>query len=132
MPNQKAPAVYVISNRYHGVLYIGVTSDLWQRIWEHKNHRFDGFSKKYGLGLLVWYEAHPTFPSAIHREKRLKKWKRDWKLQLVDEFNPSWHDLHDRIDLDARIVEEFATRKVWPDESGGPLEAGHDEQVRRK
>ena len=65
-------------------------------------------------------------PSAIHREKRLKKWTRVWKLQLVDEFNPSWHDLHDQIDLDARMVEEFATRKVWRDEKGGPREAGHD------
>ena len=68
-------------------------------------------------------------PSAIHREKRLKKWARDWKLQLVDEFNPSWRDLHEEIDLDTRTVEEFATRKVWRDDSdkqGGPREAGHD------
>ena len=64
--------------------------------------------------------------SAIHREKRLKKWTRDWKLELVDEFNPSWRDLHDEIDLDARVVEEFATRKVWRDQQDGPLEAGHD------
>ena len=64
--------------------------------------------------------------SAIHREKRLKKWTRDWKLELVDEFNPSWRDLHDEIDLDARVVEEFATRKVWRDQHDGPLEAGHD------
>ena len=129
MKEEKRPSVYIITNRFHGVLYIGVTSDLWQRIWEHKNGRFDGFSKKYGLGLLVWYEGHHSMPSAIHREKRLKKWARDWKLQLVDEFNPSWRDLHEEIDLDTRTVEEFATRKVWRDGSDkqdGPREAGHD------
>ena len=123
----KRPSVYIISNKFQGVLYTGVTSDLWQRIWQHKNGHFNGFSKKYGLGVLVWYEGHHSMSSAIHREKRLKKWTRDWKLQLVDEFNPSWRDLHEEIDLDSRTVEEFATRKVWRD---GPLEAGHD-QVER-
>ena len=125
MQETKRPAVYIISNKFQGVLYIGVTSNLWQRIWEHKNGRFEGFSKKYGLGVLVWYEGHHSMASAIHREKRLKKWTRDWKLELVDEFNPSWCDLHEEIDLDRRTVEEFATRKVWR-EPGGPLEAGHD------
>jgi putative endonuclease len=112
MSDDKQPAVYIISNKRHGVLYIGVTSGLWQRIWDHKNGRFEGFSKKYGLGRLVWYEHHPTMPSAIHRETRLKKWKPEWKLNLVDGFNPPWLDLHEAIDSDLNVVEEFATRKV--------------------
>jgi putative endonuclease len=113
MQYEKQPAVYIITNRMGGVLYIGVTSDLWQRIWDHKNGRFDGFSKKYGLTQLVWYENHPTMASAIHREKRLKKWSRAWKLDLINAFNQDWRDLHDDIDTSLNSVDEFATRKIW-------------------
>jgi putative endonuclease len=114
MHDEKHPAVYIITNKRNGTLYIGVTSALWTRICDHKNGTFDGFSKKYGLGALVWYEHHPSMPSAIHRETRLKKWKRDWKLGLINSFNPDWRDLHEDIDSNINFVEEYATRKVLP------------------
>jgi putative endonuclease len=110
--DEKQPAVYVISNKRYGTLYTGVTSALWLRICDHKNGVFGGFSKKYGLGNLVWYEHHPTMPSAIHRETRLKKWQRTWKLNLINSFNPDWRDLHDEIDSTINFVEEFTSRKV--------------------
>ena len=115
MREEKQPAVYLLTNHRNGVLYVGVTSALWYRICDHKNGTFEGFSKEYELGMLVWYEHHPTMPSAIHREKRLKKWKREWKLDLIDTFNPEWRDLHEEIDSNINLVEEFATRKVWPE-----------------
>jgi putative endonuclease len=74
-----------------------VTSDLIKRIWEHKNGVVDGFSKRYGVQNLVWYELHATMESAITREKRLKDWKRAWKLELIENMNPNWQDLYDTI-----------------------------------
>ena len=114
MSEEKHPTVYIISNKRYGALYVGVTSQLWSRICDHKNGTFDGFSRKYGLGMLVWYEHHPTMLSAIHREKRLKKWNRSWKINLINSFNSDWKDLHDEIDSNVNFVEEFATRKVAP------------------
>jgi putative endonuclease len=115
MYEEKQPAVYIIANKQNGTIYVGVTSSLWNRICDHKNGTFEGFSNKYGLGMLVWYEHHPTMPSAIHREKRLKKWKHDWKVNLINGFNADWRDLHDEIDSNVNRVEEFATRKVFRD-----------------
>lgn len=94
------------------MIYVGVTSNLWNRIADHKNGSFDSFSKEHGLNTLVWYEHHPTMPSAIHREKRLKKWRRSWKLNLINSFNPDWRDLHDEIDANVNLVAEFASRKL--------------------
>jgi len=113
MRDEKKPAVYVLANKRNGTLYIGVTSALWSRICDHKNSTFEGFSSRYGTCMLVWYEHHHSMPSAIHREKRLKKWKREWKLKLIESFNPDWLDLHDLIDGNFNLVEEFATRKVF-------------------
>ncbi len=78
-------------------MYIGVTSDLAARIWQHKNDLVEGFSKKYEVHLLVYYELHETMLEAIKREKQLKKWNRDWKLELIEEFNENWADLHNQI-----------------------------------
>jgi len=89
----KQPCVYMLTNRRDGVLYIGVTSDLPRRVWEHKNHFVEGFSKKYNTDCLVWYELHDTMETAIAREKALKKWKREWKIALIEEMNPDWSDL---------------------------------------
>jgi len=89
----KQPCVYMLTNRRDGVLYIGVTSDLPRRVWEHKNHFVEGFSKKYNTDRLVWYELHDTMETAIAREKALKKWKREWKIALIEEMNPDWSDL---------------------------------------
>ena len=86
-----------MTNKRNGTLYIGVTSDLIKRVWEHKNSLAGGFTKRYGLHHLIWYELHETMESAILREKRLKNWKRDWKLKLVEETNPDWRDLYETI-----------------------------------
>jgi len=79
------------------VLYIGVTSDLIARIWQHKNNVVEGFTKKYGVHFLVWYEPHENMESAILREKALKKWQRAWKLRLIEESNPEWKDLYEQL-----------------------------------
>ena len=78
-------------------MYVGVTSDLIKRVYEHKNKLVDGFTKKYNVDNLVWYEIHETAETAITREKKIKKWKRDWKLQLIEENNPDWKDLYEII-----------------------------------
>ena len=93
----KQPAVYILASQRNGTLYIGVTSDLVQRVWQHKNDVVEGFTKEYGVYLLVWYELHEDMESAIIREKRLKKWNRAWKLRLIEEMNPDWNDLYDSI-----------------------------------
>ncbi|HHL3634110.1 GIY-YIG nuclease family protein [Neisseria polysaccharea] len=87
------PAVYILANQRNGTLYIGVTSDLVQHIYQHREHLIEGFTSRYNVTMLVWYELHPTMESAITREKQLKKWNRAWKLQLIEENNVSWRDL---------------------------------------
>ena len=94
---EKQPAVYILASKRNGTLYIGVTSDLVKRIWQHNNNLADGFTKQYQVHLLVWYELHHTMASAITREKRLKNWKRKWKLNLIEAKNPDWRDLYDDI-----------------------------------
>jgi putative endonuclease len=86
--------VYIITNKKDGVLYIGVTSDLVKRIYEHKNGIFDGFSKKYNLDTLVYFEVYEGVHEAITREKQVKEWNRDWKVKLIEENNPDWNDLY--------------------------------------
>ena len=91
------PAVYILASKRNGTLYIGVTSDLVKRIWEHKNNVVEGFTKRYGIHTLVWYEPHESMQSAIEREKKLKEWKRAWKLELIEKENPDWQDLYTTI-----------------------------------
>jgi putative endonuclease len=93
----KHPAVYILASKRNGTLYIGVTSDLVQRTWQHREHLADGFTRQYGVHRLVWFEQHATMESAITREKRLKKWDRAWKLRLIEETNPEWVDLWPQI-----------------------------------
>ena len=93
----KQPAVYILANGRNGTLYIGVTSDLILRVWQHREHLADGFAKKFGVARLVWWEQHVTMESAIVREKQLKKWNRSWKIRLIEDGNPYWHDLWDQI-----------------------------------
>ena len=87
----------MLANRCLGVLYLGVTSDLPGRIWQHKNRTIPGFTCRYNLDRLVWYEAHVDISEAIKREKRLKKWNRGWKIKLIEARNPAWMDLFDEI-----------------------------------
>ena len=91
MPKQ--PAVYILASNRKGTLYIGVTSNLEKRAWEHKHDLVDGFTKKYGVHQLVYYELHADMASAITREKQVKKWNRAWKLKLIERHNPDWNDL---------------------------------------
>ena len=91
------PAVYILASKRNGTLYIGMTSDLVKRIWEHKNNVVEGFTKRYGIHTLVWYELHESMQSAIEREKKLKEWKRAWKMELIEASNPNWHDLYETI-----------------------------------
>ncbi len=93
----KSPCVYILANNPIGTLYIGVTSDLVQRVWQHKSDFEEGFTKDYGVHRLVWYEVHETMESAIAREKALKKWNRAWKIELIEKTNPKWTDLYDEI-----------------------------------
>ena len=95
-PNRQ-PAVYVLASKRNGTLYIGVTSDLRKRVWEHRNGVGDGFTKRYAVHLLVYYELHEDMASAIGREKRIKKWNRAWKLELIEKHNPNWQDLWEDI-----------------------------------
>jgi putative endonuclease len=89
--------VYILCSKRNGTLYTGVTSNLVKRVYEHKNNLADGFTKKYNVHLLIWYEVHQTAESAIIREKQIKAWKRSWKLRLIEEHNPEWNDLYEDI-----------------------------------
>jgi putative endonuclease len=89
--------VYLLASKPHGTLYIGVTSDLARRIWEHKENAVSGFTKRYGVGRLVWFEAHDSAEAAIRREKQIKEWKRDWKFNLIERDNPHWVDLYSSL-----------------------------------
>ena len=93
----KQPCVYLLASGRNGTLYIGVTSNLIKRVWEHKSHVVEGFTKKYRVDQLVWYEVHETMESAIQREKEIKEWQRKWKLRLIEELNPDWKDLYDTV-----------------------------------
>jgi putative endonuclease len=90
-------AVYIMASRRHGTIYIGVTSDLIGRVHEHREGVIPGFTKTYGCRRLVWYETFETITGAIHREKALKRWPRDWKLNLIERTNPVWGDLYDDL-----------------------------------
>ena len=89
--------VYLLASRRHGTLYLGVTNDLLRRVWEHKNKVAPGFTTTYDVDRLVWYEAHSDITAAITREKQIKKWRRDWKIRLIEEQNPGWVDLYPGI-----------------------------------
>ncbi|MGI9480190.1 MAG: GIY-YIG nuclease family protein [Hyphomicrobiaceae bacterium] len=92
---EKNPCVYILASGRNGTLYIGVTSALFNRTMVHRNDVYDGFTKRYSVHRLVYYELHPTMDHAIRREKQLKKWKRQWKLRIIEEMNPTWQDLFD-------------------------------------
>ena len=93
----RKPAVYILANRKNGTLYIGVTSDLIKRVWQHRMDFMEGFTKKYRLHRLVFFEYHKTMRDAILREKQLKKWKRNWKQIIIERENPNWRDLYIEI-----------------------------------
>jgi len=93
----KQPCTYILASQKNGTLYIGVTSNLVQRIWQHRNNQIKGFTEKYHVHLLVYYEQHQTMEAAIAREKQMKKYHRAWKINLIEEDNPTWQDLWESI-----------------------------------
>jgi putative endonuclease len=93
------PTAYILASRRNGTLYIGVTSNLIQRIHQHREGLVPGFTLEYGVKTLVWFEQHSTMDSAIQREKRIKKWNRAWKLELIEKDNPDWRDLAEDLGL---------------------------------
>jgi putative endonuclease len=95
MPEQ--PCVYMLASKRNGTIYIGVTSDLFRRAGLHKQDLIEGFTKRYGVHRLVYYEMHHLMPDAIRREKQLKKWNRAWKIRLIESMNPEWADLFDEF-----------------------------------
>jgi putative endonuclease len=103
----KNPAVYILARQRNGTLYIGVTSNLMQRVWQHREGVVDGFTQQHGVKILVWYEQHATMESAITREKKLKKWNRAWKLRLIEELNSDWNDLW--FEITGQVSDQIAT-----------------------
>ncbi|MBN8726749.1 MAG: GIY-YIG nuclease family protein [Xanthomonadales bacterium] len=97
MPRQIVPCVYILASRRNGTLYTGVTSNLVQRVWQHKQGCIPGFTRDHHVHLLVWFEVHVTMETAITREKSLKQWRRAWKLDLIEQVNPYWRDLFDGL-----------------------------------
>jgi len=93
----KQPCVYILASERYGTLYIGVSSDLVARIWQHRNDVVEGFTNKYHVHALVWFEQHESMDAAIAREKAIKKWRRDWKLNLIESTNPQWRDLYAEV-----------------------------------
>jgi putative endonuclease len=94
---EKSSYVYILASGRYGTLYIGVTSNLIRRVWEHREGLVDGFTKQYGVKNLVWFEQHADIYAAITREKQIKEWRRDWKVNLIQKTNPSWRDLFSDI-----------------------------------
>ena len=94
---ERIPCVYLLASGQNGTLYLGVTGDLVKRVWQHRGKFVDGFSSRYDTSRLVWFETHPTMEAAILREKQLKKWKRSWKLELIEGENPMWRDLYPEL-----------------------------------
>jgi putative endonuclease len=86
--------VYILASKKNGTLYTGVTSDLGQRVWQHKDEIFSGFTKKYGVKRLFWYREYDSIIEAIADEKRIKRWRREWKIKLIEEMNPDWNELY--------------------------------------
>ena len=109
----KQPVVYIMASRRNGTLYTGVTSDLVKRVWEHRSDLVEGFTKRYGVHKLVWFELHGEMYQAIQREKKIKKWNRAWKIELIERTNPQWCDLWPSLtggdDLDSQSPSTFET-----------------------
>ena len=99
---ERRPCVYTLASGERMTLYVGVTSDLIKRVWEHKNDLVEGFTRKYRVHDLVWYEQHETMELAIARERAIKEWKRAWKIELIERSNPQWRDLYPELLRDER------------------------------
>jgi putative endonuclease len=97
---ERQPAVYILASDRNGTRYVGVTSNLMGRVYQHRAKKTDGFTKRYGVARLVWFEMHDVMETAILREKQLKNWRRAWKIALIEENNPRWRDLAEDLGFD--------------------------------
>jgi putative endonuclease len=122
--NSKNYFTYILASKRNGTLYIGVTNDLIRRVYEHKIEKIEGFTKKYKINKLVWYEEGGDVNAAIYREKQLKKWNRIWKLRIIEEFNPRWEDLY--INLISGSPAYRQAGRFRPPRLG---EAGEDDRI---
>ena len=100
---ERTPCVYLLASGFHGTLYTGFTSNLPGRVWQHREEVTGGFTKRYGVKRLVWFEVHESMDSAIRREKSIKRWHRQWKIQLVEAENPTWRDLAEDFGFDSLV-----------------------------
>ena len=116
--------VYILASRRNGTLYIGVTSNLLRRIWEHRHHLVEGFTRRYGVDALVYYEVFDNVPDAILREKQLKKWNRAWKLRLIESVNPKWCDLYDELCTHPYMQSLSLDAEIPPARQRGEASAG--------
>jgi putative endonuclease len=101
MKREISPVTYIVASQRNGTIYTGVTSNLMQRLWQHREGVIPGFTKRHGVKILVWFEPHGSMESAIIREKQIKAWKLDWKLALIEEVNPEWRDLAEDLGFEA-------------------------------
>lgn len=99
--------VYILASKKNGTLYVGFTNNIERRIFEHKNKIYEGFTKKYKVFTLVYFEKHLTVEDAMKREKQLKKWNRKWKIELIEKYNPNWEDLSERINKNLTSFEKM-------------------------
>ena len=113
---ERHPCVYILARSSHGTLYTGVTSNLAQRVYQHREGTFGGYTKDYAIKRLVWFEMHGTMDAAILREKRIKRWLRAWKYELINAANPTWRDLAEDLGFDSLPLGE---RKAGPGSSPG-------------
>ncbi len=97
MSERRQYYVYIVANRTGGTLYTGVTNDLIRRVGEHRQGEAEGFTRRYGIKMLVYFEVHESIEAAITREKRIKNWNRGWRIRLIEEQNPDWHDLYPEL-----------------------------------
>ena len=100
---ERIPCVYLLSSGFHGTIYTGVTSDMIGRIWQHREEVTEGFTKRYAVKRLVWFEVHERMETAIRREKSIKRWQRQWKLELIGLENPTWRDLAEDFGFESLI-----------------------------
>jgi putative endonuclease len=110
--SEKRPCVYILASKRNGTLYVGVTSDIARRAWQHRSNAVGGFVRDYGVHRLVFVEFHETMADAILREKRIKKWRRAWKLELMERHNPQWHDLYEELARE-RSPPVHARGRLW-------------------
>ncbi len=103
---ERIPSVYLLASGFHGTLYTGVTSDLVGRTWQHRQEVTGGFTKRYGVKRLVWFEVHETMDGAIRREKTIKRWARKWKIEVIEHENPTWRDLAEDFGFDSLIIKK--------------------------